>query len=239
MCAADRRHDSGRAPVAPVVNFVEHPVLFDCEGERLVGIIAVPESAARVAVLVIVGGPQYRAGAHRQFVQLCAAARRRRLPGDALRLSRHGRQHGRRADVRGMRSGYRGRDRRAAVELSRRRARAFYGACAMPRPPPSTTGSRRRIARVAAMALLNPWVRSEDDAREGAHQALLRAAPRLEGILVEALLREASRRAKRFGRSCAPCGTRFRARNKLPAARRKCSRIGWPRRCGPFRGPCS
>lgn len=44
---------------------------FDCEGERLVGILADPEGApADVGVIIIVGGPQYRAGSHRQFTLL-------------------------------------------------------------------------------------------------------------------------------------------------------------------------
>lgn len=44
---------------------------FDCEGERLVGILADPENTATdVGVIVIVGGPQYRAGSHRQFTLL-------------------------------------------------------------------------------------------------------------------------------------------------------------------------
>lgn len=44
---------------------------FDCEGERLVGILAEPEGTpADVGVIIIVGGPQYRAGSHRQFTLL-------------------------------------------------------------------------------------------------------------------------------------------------------------------------
>lgn len=44
---------------------------FDCEGERLVGILAEPDGTpAEVGVLIIVGGPQYRAGSHRQFTLL-------------------------------------------------------------------------------------------------------------------------------------------------------------------------
>ncbi len=42
-----------------------------CEGESLVGILAEPDGApADVGVLIIVGGPQYRAGSHRQFTLL-------------------------------------------------------------------------------------------------------------------------------------------------------------------------
>lgn len=45
---------------------------FACEGESLVGILAEPhdDKPADVGVLIIVGGPQYRAGSHRQFTLL-------------------------------------------------------------------------------------------------------------------------------------------------------------------------
>ena len=45
---------------------------FDCEGQRLVGILAEPASGApaEVGVVIVVGGPQYRVGSHRQFTLL-------------------------------------------------------------------------------------------------------------------------------------------------------------------------
>jgi uncharacterized protein len=43
---------------------------FDCEGDRLYGVATVPGRVTGRGVLVIVGGPQYRAGSHRQFVLL-------------------------------------------------------------------------------------------------------------------------------------------------------------------------
>jgi uncharacterized protein len=53
-----------------------HAFTFDCEGETLVGLLHRPagqaqdRDAARTGVVVVVGGPQYRAGSHRQFVHL-------------------------------------------------------------------------------------------------------------------------------------------------------------------------
>lgn len=53
------------------MNVVETPVAFDCAGERLVGIVHVPEQPARRGLLAIVaGGPQYRAGCCRQLLYL-------------------------------------------------------------------------------------------------------------------------------------------------------------------------
>ncbi len=52
------------------MNFTEETALFDCAGDTLLGILARPESPSDIGVVVIVGGPQYRAGSHRQFVLL-------------------------------------------------------------------------------------------------------------------------------------------------------------------------
>lgn len=48
----------------------EQGVVFNCGENRLVGIAAVPEITAEVGVLILVGGPQYRVGSHRQFTLL-------------------------------------------------------------------------------------------------------------------------------------------------------------------------
>jgi exosortase A-associated hydrolase 1 len=49
----------------------EEPVVFACGGEQLLGIVHhAPGAAGTVGVVVIVGGPQYRVGSHRQFTLL-------------------------------------------------------------------------------------------------------------------------------------------------------------------------
>lgn len=53
-----------RSEVCPLV---ESPVLFDCLGERLFGMLHA--AGGRTGVVIVVGGPQYRAGSHRQFVR--------------------------------------------------------------------------------------------------------------------------------------------------------------------------
>lgn len=51
-------------------NWHERPTLFECDGDRLIGIIAQPPQPIETGVVIIVGGPQYRAGSHRQFTLL-------------------------------------------------------------------------------------------------------------------------------------------------------------------------
>ena len=51
----------------------ERPVVFDCDGEKLVGILHAGQAGARQGVVIVVGGPQYRVGSHRQFVIMARA----------------------------------------------------------------------------------------------------------------------------------------------------------------------
>ncbi len=48
----------------------EKPLLIDCNGETLTAVLHTPVTSVKQAVLLIVGGPQYRVGSHRQFVLL-------------------------------------------------------------------------------------------------------------------------------------------------------------------------
>lgn len=52
------------------MNFVEQTLCFPCHGSWLYGVLCLPEQASSRGVLIVVGGPQYRAGSHRQFVLL-------------------------------------------------------------------------------------------------------------------------------------------------------------------------
>ena len=55
------------------MSFTEHAFVFPCAGETLLGIVAVPERSQATGVLLVVGGPQYRVGSHRQFLLLSRA----------------------------------------------------------------------------------------------------------------------------------------------------------------------
>jgi exosortase A-associated hydrolase 1 len=48
----------------------EEALVFGCGSDSLVGVLAIPDAPASHGVLVLVGGPQYRAGSHRQFTLL-------------------------------------------------------------------------------------------------------------------------------------------------------------------------
>jgi uncharacterized protein len=142
------------------VNYLEQTLGFTCQGEHLIGIVARPDEPAAVGVVVIVGGPQYRAGSHRQFVLLSRA-----LAQSGVAVLRF--------DYRGM--GDSGGDLRdfeavssdvgAAIDALQLAAPtvkriALWGLC---------DGASAALlychdtkdSRVAGLCLLNPWVRSE------------------------------------------------------------------------------
>ena len=154
--------DCGNAGCAGrlAMNYSEIAATFDCEGERLIGVVSVPERAAPLGVVVVVGGPQYRVGSHRQFVSL---ARRLAVAGYAvLRFDYRGM-----GDSTGTMRSFEdvtpdidaaiGALRAACPAVTRI---ALWGLCdgasAMLLRCADT-----RDAQVAGIALLNPWVRSE------------------------------------------------------------------------------
>ncbi len=147
---------TARPPIA------ETPLVFALGEDTLVGMLAAPDGPANdTGLLVVVGGPQVRAGSHRHFVQ----------------LARHLAAHGHavlRFDVRGMgdSSGTPGGfehlhdDIAAAVsELLRRRPEVrrvvLWGLC------DGASAAllylqQTRDPRIGGLVLLNPWVRSPE-----------------------------------------------------------------------------
>jgi exosortase A-associated hydrolase 1 len=141
---------------------VEQAITFDCAGETLVGVLSRPPAGARcsdLGVVIVVGGPQFRVGSHRQFVRLA-----RLLAADGHAVLRF--------DVRGMGdssgrpSGFEGLDDdlEAALQVLRRtvpevRRVVLWGLCDGASAALMLC-ARRRPADVAGLCLVNPWLRS-------------------------------------------------------------------------------
>ena len=146
---------------------IEQALVFSCAGEHLMAVLTPAQSGAPASaaladlgVVIIVGGPQYRAGSHRQYVQL---ARSLALQGvTAMRF-----------DARGMGDS-------SGAQRSMEEIDADVGA-ALDALQASRPGLRRVVLwglcggattallywrnthdqRVQGMVLVNPWVRSE------------------------------------------------------------------------------
>ncbi|SEK27410.1 hydrolase 1, exosortase A system-associated [Nitrosovibrio tenuis] len=149
------------------MNFEEHALAFPCADSWLYGILTLPEQPIRRGVLIIVGGPQYRAGSHRQFTLLA-----RNLAAHGFAVMRF--------DFRGMGDSEGETRTFEAVEDDLRCAidkffleaplideLVIWGLCDA---ASAAIFYAYQDRRVTGLVLLNPWVRTE----EGSAKAYLR-----------------------------------------------------------------
>ena len=141
------------------MNFDEQAITFACHDEQLFGILSRPEQPASRGVLVVVGGPQYRAGSHRQFTLLA-----RSLAAQGIAVLRF--------DYRGMGDSAGaardfeqvGDDLRAAVDFMTRAVPGVtevvvWGLC------DAASAALFYAAgdpRICGLVLLNPWARTSE-----------------------------------------------------------------------------
>jgi exosortase A-associated hydrolase 1 len=136
----------------------ERALVFDCAGESLVGILSGGRAASTRGVLIVVGGPQYRVGSHRQFALLA-----RHLAGQGVPALRF--------DYRGMGDAggeartfeHVGADIRCAVdrffaEVPALKDVVIWGLCDA---ASAALFYAHEDERVSGLVLLNPWVRTE------------------------------------------------------------------------------
>ncbi len=143
-------HDDGRLR--------EEALALACGGETLPAIVTLPEQPGPRGVLVIVGGPQYRAGSHRQFTLLARSLAAQGIP--VMRFDARGMGDGEGSqrtfedigdDVRAAADGFM----RAVPGL---REIVLWGLC---------DGAAAAVLhgagdpRIRGMVLLNPWARDE------------------------------------------------------------------------------
>jgi len=141
----------------------EDSVVFACEGEHLLGIVSHPPAGTRAATIgavIVVGGPQYRAGSHRQFVQWARALAAAGTPtlrfdargmgdssGELRRFTELGADIG--AAIQALRAACPQVDRVVLCGLCDGASAALLYLY------------ERRDPRVGGLVLLNPWARSE------------------------------------------------------------------------------
>lgn len=136
----------------------EEALVFHCGDDRMTGIVHLPAASYQLGVVIVVGGPQYRVGSHRQFVLL------------ARYLAEHGVAVFR-FDCRGMGDSDGGlrsfeqinQDIRSAIDVFMKHAPSvdrvmLWGLCDA---ASAASFYAHEDARVDRLLLLNPWVRTE------------------------------------------------------------------------------
>ena len=138
----------------------ESAFFFECQGAQLLGVLSHSASASDIGVIVVVGGPQYRVGSHRQFVLL---ARELAMAGyPCLRFDLRGM-----GDSEGQAHAFDDLDAEIAAaihafqtKMPQIRRFVLWGLCDAASAI-LMYWARSRDERIAGMVLLNPWVRSE------------------------------------------------------------------------------
>ncbi|MFN7724730.1 MAG: hydrolase 1, exosortase A system-associated [Rubrivivax sp.] len=139
----------------------EHALHLMCQGEPVLGVVSTPTGpASACGVVIVVGGPQYRIGSHRQFVELAravAAAGFTCLRFDLRGMGDSGGQHP------GFDQSHR--DVGAAIDAlladqAHLQRVVLWGLCDAASAALLYVQATRD-PRVHGLGLLNPWVRSE------------------------------------------------------------------------------
>ncbi|MDT8383067.1 MAG: hydrolase 1, exosortase A system-associated [Gammaproteobacteria bacterium] len=141
-----------------IVGVKEIPFVFDCRGESLVGILHQPRDVARIGVLIVVGGPQYRVGSHRQFLLLARALSAQGFPVLRFDYRAMGDAEGDGVDFADVDT-----DIAAAIDQFYKRMPEMQGVVIWGLCDAASAAIfyAYKDSRVKRLVLLNPWVRTE------------------------------------------------------------------------------
>lgn len=138
----------------------ESAVVFDCAGDSLIGIVHGPNNVPTIGVIILLaGGPQYRVGAHRQFVTLG-----RRLAQQGIAVLRF--DHRGTGDSSGKYRGFldMGEDIKEAVNTFFEKFPSLekivlWGEC---ESASAAAFYAHTDSRIAGIYMVNPWIRTQE-----------------------------------------------------------------------------
>ena len=141
------------------MNFEERALAFACHGEWLYGVLSLPQEPCSKGVLIVVGGPQYRAGSHRQFTLLARSLAAEGIAAMRFDYRGMGDSQGEQRDFEAVQD-----DLRAAIDhfsaaVPGMQQVVLWGLCDA---ASATLMYAPTDTRVAGLVLLNPWVRTAD-----------------------------------------------------------------------------
>ena len=139
--------------------FDDSALAFRCGGDWLYGVLSMPRSAPTQGVLIVVGGPQYRAGSHRQFTLLARSLAENGIAAMRFDYRGMGDSQGPMRDFDTIAD-----DVRAAIDAFTQAVPGMnelvlWGLCDAASAIAMYAASD---ARVGGVVMLNPWVRTSD-----------------------------------------------------------------------------
>lgn len=137
----------------------ERAIAFECRGDRLIGILHETQESVRRGVLIIVGGPQYRAGSHRQFVSLARRWCQAGIPVFRFDYRGMGDSEGQIRDFEQVDDDIAAAIDRFMAECPDLEEVVLWGLCD---GASAAAFFGQKDPRVRALVMVNPWVRSEE-----------------------------------------------------------------------------
>lgn len=136
---------------------IEKAVSITCATNQLLGIVHLAEKQSNVATLIVVGGPQYRVGSHRQFIQLSRALASHGIPSLRFDYTGMGDSEGDKKPFDHICD-----DISAACDVLCKEAQVekivIWGLCDA---ASAAMIYAHKDPRISAVVLLNPWLRSD------------------------------------------------------------------------------
>lgn len=140
---------------------------FFCHGCALYGVLSIPEQPSQRGVLVVVGGPQYRAGSHRQFALLAQFLAAHGIPVMRFDYRGMGDSEGEARTFENIDEDIRHAIDEFQMQVDGLREVVIWGLCDAASAALFYAHGDRRVT---GLVLLNPWVRTE----QGMARAYLR-----------------------------------------------------------------
>ncbi|TFW22062.1 hydrolase 1, exosortase A system-associated, partial [Duganella callida] len=141
------------------MNASEQALGFRCGDDALYGILSLPAQPASRGVLIVVGGPQYRAGSHRQFTLLARSLAAHGIPALRFDYRGMGDSEGEQRDFSNVED-----DLRAALDAFQAAVPGLHeivlwGLCDAASAALCYAAGDERVR---GLVLLNPWVRTTE-----------------------------------------------------------------------------
>ncbi|MBB3223838.1 hydrolase 1, exosortase A system-associated [Pseudoduganella umbonata] len=137
----------------------EQALTFPCAGEWLTAILSPTAAPARRGVLIVVGGPQYRAGSHRQFALLARALAAQGIPAMRFDYRGMGDSTGPARDFEDVDADLRAAIDRFMAAVPGLQEVVIWGLCDA---ASAALFYAQHDRRVSGLVLLNPWARTPD-----------------------------------------------------------------------------
>ncbi|CAE6511890.1 Esterase/lipase/thioesterase family active site [Nitrosomonas nitrosa] len=139
----------------------EQAIRFECADDSLFGILSIPDQPISRGVLIVVGGPQYRVGSHRQFTLLARHLATAGIPAMRYDYRGMGDSEGEIRTFENIHDDLHSAIDQFFLALPHLKELAIWGLCDA---ASAALFYAYQDPRIVGLILLNPWVRTEQSA---------------------------------------------------------------------------